>query len=58
MILTKKELKRIRESLRIPIPADLEKELLEQYGHPLYDNEGHVFENTDQDVYQQIRKLI
>lgn len=58
MILTKKELKRIQESLRIAIPTDLEKELIEQYGHPIQDEAGHVFEHTEQDIYEQLRKLI
>ncbi len=58
MIMTKKELKRIQEDLRIAIPSDIEKELLDQYGHPVQDDKGHVFEYTEQDIYEQIRKLL
>ena len=58
MILAKKELKRIQEDLRITISADLEKELLDQYGRPVRDDDGHIFEYTEQDIYEQIRKLI
>jgi len=58
MILTRKELKSILESMRISIPAELEKELLDLYGSLATDNEGHVFEYTEQDIYEQLRKKL
>lgn len=58
MILTKEDLKKLQESMRISIPCNLEKELLKEYGHPVIDDEGHVFEYTEQDIYEQIRKIV
>ncbi len=58
MILTRKGLKSILESMRISIPAELENELLDLYGGFATDNEGHVFEYTEQDIYEQLRKKL
>ena len=58
MLLTRKELKRFLWSLRISIPAELEKELLDEYGNFVTDDEGHVFEYTEQDIYEQLRKRL
>lgn len=58
MILTEQELKSILESMRISIPAELEKELLTQYGSYATDEECHVFEYTEQDIYEQLRKKL
>jgi hypothetical protein len=46
------------ENLRVSIPADLEKELLDQYGNLATDDAGHVFEYTEQDIYEQLRKIL
>lgn len=60
MILTRKDLKSILESMRISIPAELETELLDQYGSLVIvtDNEDHVFEYTEQDICEQLRKKL
>jgi hypothetical protein len=58
MILTKKELKEYLQSMRISIPAEYEKELLAQFGSLATDDEGHVFEYTEQDIYEQLRKKL
>ena len=58
MLLTKKKLNLMLENLRVSIPTDLEKELLDQYGNLATDDAGHVFEYTEQDIYEQIRKII
>ena len=58
MILTKKDLREYQENMRVSISDSLAKELLEQYGHPVVDDEGHIFEYTEQDIYEQIRKII
>lgn len=58
MLLTKKELRTILENLRVRVPADLEKELLDEYGNLVTDDEGHVFEYTEQDIYEQVRKKL
>lgn len=58
MLLTKKELNRILQNLRVSIPAELGKELLDQYGNFATDDEGHIFEYTEQDIYEQLRKKL
>jgi len=58
MILTKKDLKEYQENMRVYISDSLATELLEQYGRPVIDDEGHIFEYTEQDIYEQIRKII
>ena len=58
MILTKKKLQEIQDNMRIKMSAGLVEELLDQYGHPVSNDEGHVFEYTEQDIYEQVRKII
>ena len=58
MLLTKKKLNLMLENLRVSIPSDLEKELLDQYGNLATDDAGHVFEYTEQDIYEQLRKIL
>jgi len=58
MRLTKKGLRKILENMRISIPKALEKELLEQYGNYATDDEGHMFEYTEQDIYEQLEKKL
>jgi hypothetical protein len=58
MLLTKKKLNLISESLRVTIPVDLEKEILAHYGKPATDDEGHIVEFTEQDIYEQLRKKL
>jgi len=56
MLLTKKGLNKISHDWRVSIPAELEKELLDEYGSLVTDDEGHVFEYTEQDICEQLRK--
>ncbi len=58
MLLTKKRLGMILEDLRVRIPAELEKELLDEYGNLATDDAGHVIEHTEQDIYEQLRKKL
>jgi len=58
VLLTKKELNIILGNMRISIPAELEKELLDRYGIFATDDEGHIFEYTEQDIYEQLRKKL
>ncbi len=58
MLLTKKGLRIILENLRVSISADLEKELLDEYGNLATDDTGHVFEYTEQDICEQLRKRL
>lgn len=56
--MNKSELRRILANMRAAIPEELEKELLEQYGSYVTDNEGHQFQYTEQDIYEQLRKKL
>lgn len=58
MLLTKKGIKTILENLRVRVPAELEKELLDEYVSLVTDDEGHVFEYTEQDICEQLRKRL
>ncbi|HLE82632.1 MAG TPA: hypothetical protein VJA25_15385 [Dehalococcoidia bacterium] len=58
MLLTRKELRRILASFRVRVPAEVEKELLAEYGNPVTDDEGRVREYTEQDIYEQLRKRL
>lgn len=58
MLLTKKDLKQYQENMRVHIPKDLAKELLDTYGTVEIDEEGHFYEFTEQDIYEQLRKII
>jgi len=58
MILTKNYLKKFQESMRISLPDNVEKNLLKEYSQPVVDDDGHIFEYTEQDIYEQIRKVV
>ncbi len=59
MLLTRKELNKILQDWRIwYIPAELKKELLEQYGNLAIDDEGHLHDYTEQDICEQLRKIL
>ncbi len=59
MLLTRKKLHRIIRDWRIgPIPRELEKELLEVYGHDLVTEEGLTLEYSEQDIVEQLREVL
>ena len=58
MLLTKKMLRTISGNLGVGVSAEMEKELFDEYGSPVVDNDGHVFEYTEQDLCQQLRKKL
>ena len=58
MLLTRKILREYLEGHFLAIPKKLEKELLDTYGKPVVDDEGHLREFTEQDVFEQDRKRI
>jgi len=58
MILKKENLEQYLKNMRISIPEKFARELLEQYGQPVTDDEGHVFEYSEQDISEQLRKSI
>jgi hypothetical protein len=53
MILTKKDIQKLRESSFLNISAEQEAEILERFGS---EPDGHEY--TEQDIYEQIRKMI
>jgi len=59
MLLTRRELNKILRDWRIwYLPAELKKELLEQYGNLWIDDEGHLNDYTEQDICEQLRKIL
>lgn len=54
--MTKNKLKKILKNMRESIPESLEKELLDRYGNSATDDEGHVFEYTEQNIFEQLNK--
>ena len=58
MLLTKKTLNKILQDWRVSIPSELGNELLHEYGNFAIDDEGHVFEYTEQDIYEQLREKL
>jgi len=43
--------------MRLSIPKNLEKDLLQMFGQPTVGEEGHVREYTEQVICEQLRKL-
>ena len=58
MLLTREILNNILQNWRIQIPAELEKELLEEYGNPVAIEDGRIIEYSEQDICEQLRKLV
>jgi hypothetical protein len=58
MLLTKKILNNLLQSWRIQIPAKLEKELLEEYGHTVATDNGRILEYSEQDICEHLRKIV
>ena len=57
MTLTKKDLEQYQKNMQISIPDNLVNKLLEQYGQPVTDDAGHVFEYAEQDIHEQLTQL-
>ena len=59
MITTKKYIRDLRERSFMDISEETEKRILEKLGkEPGLDDDGHIQTYTDQDLYEQIRKMI
>ena len=56
MVLTKKYLEKYQNNTRKKIPDSVAEELLLKLGQPFMDDEGHVREYSEQDIYEQVRK--
>jgi len=59
MIVTKKYIRDLREKSFFEISQETEKRILEQFGkEPEPDENGHKHTYTEQDIWEQIRKMI
>jgi hypothetical protein len=59
MIVTKKYIQRLREKSFLRITEEEEKIILEQLGQePGEDEDGHMQTFTEQDIWEQIRKIV
>ena len=58
MLLTKKILNDLLQSWRIQIPAKLEKDLLQEYGHTVTTEDRRILEYSEQDICEQLRKIV
>lgn len=59
MIATKKYIRDLREKSFLNISEETEKRILEKLGkEPGLDDDGYIQTYTDQDLYEQIRKMI
>ncbi len=56
MVLTKRYLEKYQNNTRKTIPDTVAKELLLKLGQPSIDDEGHVNEYSEQDIFEQVRK--
>lgn len=58
MVLTKRHLNEYQKNTRKTIPDTVVKELLLRLGQPYIDDEGHVREFSEQDIFEQMRKAV
>ena len=58
MLLTKKLLNNLLQIWRIQIPSEIEKELLEEFGHTVVTEDGRLLEHSEQDIGEQLRKIV
>lgn len=59
MIVTKRYIRNLRERSLLNISKETEKLILEQYGkEPEPDEKGDFYEYTEQDLWENIRKMI
>ncbi len=58
MVLTKKDLENYQNNTRKTIPDTVAQKLLLQLGQPALDDDGHLREYSEQDVFEQVRKAL
>jgi hypothetical protein len=56
MVLTKKYLEQYQNNIRETIPDSVAQKLLLQLGQPALDDDGHLREYSEQDIFEQVRK--
>jgi hypothetical protein len=59
MLLTRRMLNQILRNWRIwYVPAELKEDLLEEFGNPCIDEDGHLHDYTEQDICEHLRKIL
>lgn len=59
MIVTKKYIQDLREKSFLNISKEMDKRILDEFGEePVLDEEGYYHEYTEQDIYENIRKML
>ena len=59
MIVTKKYIQELREKSFLTISEETEKRILERLGkEPEPDDDGRVYTYTEQELWEQVRKMI
>jgi hypothetical protein len=58
MLLTRKMLNTILQSWKVSIPAARQEELLAIYGKEITTEDGRTLEYSEQDICEQLRKLV
>jgi hypothetical protein len=58
MLLSKQKLNKVLRNRRVQVPSELKKELLEQYGNTAITEDGRIIEYSEQDVCEQLRKIV
>jgi hypothetical protein len=58
MLLTRKMLNTILRNYRVQIPSELKNELLADYGNLVVTEDGRVIEYSEQDICEQLRKIL
>lgn len=59
MIVTEKYIQDLREKSFLNISKDMEKLILERFGKTLEtDEDENIYDYTEQDLYEQIRKIV
>jgi hypothetical protein len=58
MLVTKKYIQDLREKSFLNISEDMEKLILKKFGKEPEPDDGCIYEYTEQDIWEQIRKMI
>jgi hypothetical protein len=58
MLLTKKDLDTYLKNRNLKMSEEFADELLERFGKPFMDDNGHLMEYSEQDISEQLRKSV
>ena len=56
--MNRSDMRKILAGMRVTVPVEVEKEMLVLYTSHIIDDEGHEIQYTEQDVYEQLRKIL